>query len=97
MTDWLPRTAVITGAASGIGLALAHRLARRGLRVMLADLPGEALDRAAHDVPDALAQPCDIADPAQVDGLADAAFAALGTVELLLTSIKQKDYLNSTL
>jgi NAD(P)-dependent dehydrogenase (short-subunit alcohol dehydrogenase family) len=41
------RTAVITGGASGIGLAAARRLAGLGLSVCIADLPGERLDRAA--------------------------------------------------
>lgn len=42
--------AVVTGAASGIGLAAAHRLVSLGMRVVLADLPGPALDAAAESV-----------------------------------------------
>ncbi len=38
------RVAVITGAASGIGLAAALRLAGMGMKICLADLPGAALD-----------------------------------------------------
>jgi NAD(P)-dependent dehydrogenase (short-subunit alcohol dehydrogenase family) len=44
------RTAVITGAASGIGLAAANAFARLGMNVCLADLPGDKLDRAAEEV-----------------------------------------------
>ena len=44
------RTAVITGAASGIGLAAAKRLAGLGMKLCLADLPGDALERAVAEV-----------------------------------------------
>ena len=44
------RTAVITGAASGIGLAAAIRFAGMGLNVLMADRPGEALNRALEAV-----------------------------------------------
>ncbi|MEX0342775.1 MAG: SDR family NAD(P)-dependent oxidoreductase [Erythrobacter sp.] len=86
MSEWLPASAVVTGGASGIGFAIAQRLAGRGVRVLLADLPGEKLERAAAAIDGALAHACDVAEPAQVDALADAAFTALGTVELLLNN-----------
>jgi NAD(P)-dependent dehydrogenase (short-subunit alcohol dehydrogenase family) len=41
--------AVVTGAASGIGLAAAKRFAGLGMHVVLADLPGERLDKAARE------------------------------------------------
>ncbi|MCZ2500965.1 SDR family NAD(P)-dependent oxidoreductase, partial [Xylophilus sp. Kf1] len=53
------RTAIVTGAARGIGLATARLLASRGWRVMLADIDGEELDRAAPALPGALAVACD--------------------------------------
>lgn len=86
MSGWSPATAVITGGASGFGLAVARVLARGGSRVMLADLPGERLDAGAALIDGALAQACDVSDPAQIEALADAAFERLGTVELLFNN-----------
>jgi len=42
--------AVVTGAASGIGLAAAHRFAAMGFKVALVDLPGDSLDRACRQL-----------------------------------------------
>jgi 3-hydroxybutyrate dehydrogenase len=54
------RSALVTGAASGIGLAIAHRLAVEGARVTMVDLPGEALARASAGVPGAQAIAADL-------------------------------------
>lgn len=86
MSDWLPASAVITGGASGIGLAVAKELAGRGVTVMLADLPGERLEQAGALLPGALTQPCDVRELAQVEALAEAAFERLGEVHLLLNN-----------
>jgi len=66
------RTAVITGAASGIGLAAARTLAGRGMIVALVDLPGPALDRAAADLASsgARAVAADVADAAAMTAAA---------------------------
>ena len=45
----------MTGAASGIGLASAQRLAREGARVALVDVDSERVEQAAADIPDAVA------------------------------------------
>ncbi|KIC23536.1 MULTISPECIES: SDR family NAD(P)-dependent oxidoreductase [unclassified Leisingera] len=84
--------AVVTGGASGVGFAAAERFARAGLDVVLADLPGEALDQAAEKLrsqvrPGAqvLAVPTDVSDARAVQALADAAFAA-GEVAVLMNN-----------
>ncbi|MFN2101146.1 SDR family NAD(P)-dependent oxidoreductase [Altererythrobacter sp. MF3-039] len=86
MSEFRPRSAVITGGASGIGLAVARKLADGGTRVMLADLPGDRLDEAAASIKGALALPCDVSNLSQVQELADAAFDQLGSVELLFNN-----------
>lgn len=85
-----PTGAVITGAASGIGLAVARELGRRGVRLVLADLPGERLDAAVAALAtmgiEAIPHACDVSDLVQVEALADAAFAALGRVDLVFNN-----------
>ena len=50
MRDFDGKVAVVTGAASGIGLALAQRAASEGMRVVLADVEEKALDAAVTDL-----------------------------------------------
>jgi 3-hydroxybutyrate dehydrogenase len=64
------RTALITGAASGIGLAIALRLAAEGARVVLSDRAGQALDDAASELAGATAIAADLTDRADVARLA---------------------------
>jgi 3-hydroxybutyrate dehydrogenase len=61
MTQLKGRRALVTGAASGIGLAVARHLAARGADVMLSDLPGERLDAAAAELRVDPA-PCDLSN-----------------------------------
>ncbi len=83
------RVAVVTGGASGIGFAVAGRLGQAGMRVVLADLPGEALEQACERLAAAgvvcRAQATDVGDPVAVAALADAAHA-FGEVSLLLNN-----------
>ncbi len=87
------RAAVITGAASGIGLAAATRFAAMGLNVVLADLPGPALDEAvatvrarARDGATAVAAPTDVSQPDEVDALRALAFARFGDIAVLMNN-----------
>ena len=80
------RTAVITGAASGIGLALARALADRGLNVVLADRDEAKLAEAAAALGGAgrvLTVRTDVSDPDSVAALAATTAAELGPVHLL--------------
>ena len=81
------QTAVITGAGSGIGLALARRAAREGMHLVLADIDGADLARAAEALAaggaEVLARVVDVAKAGEVAALADAAFARFGAVRLL--------------
>jgi NAD(P)-dependent dehydrogenase (short-subunit alcohol dehydrogenase family) len=81
------RVAVVTGAASGIGRALAEAFTDAGSAVVLADLDGgeaEAVaDQLRRDGGDAVAVTVDVADPASVDGMAKATLDRFGRVDVL--------------
>jgi NAD(P)-dependent dehydrogenase (short-subunit alcohol dehydrogenase family) len=88
------RVAVITGAASGIGLAAATRFAAMGLKVCLADLSAEALERAAAQVADVslagreavMTVPTDVSRLESVQALRDAVYARFGEVAVLMNN-----------
>ena len=81
------RVAVVTGAASGIGRALAKGLAAEGARVMAADVDRQGAEATAREIGgDARAFAVDVADPEAVQALADASFDAFGQVDLLLNN-----------
>lgn len=81
---------VITGAASGIGEGLAREAAALGMRVVLADIARERLEKVAEDITAAggVALPVltDVADPTALDRLAERAYAAFGSIRLLVNN-----------
>ena len=84
------RVAVVTGAGSGMGLAIGRRLAGNGHRVALLDLNGAAVEQAADDVRgtggEALGLSVDVSDRAAVDAALGKVRAELGPVEIMVTS-----------
>ena len=85
-TSWQGRTAIVTGAASGIGAATATLLARKGMNVVLSDIQLKPLEElAAHLQQEGLQvvhRVCDVSDPNAVKALADFAEATYGDIHL---------------
>lgn len=79
------KTAVITGAADGIGLAAAKSFRALGLNVVMADVTGRKLKTEAEAI-GALAVPTDVADRAAVEALKAAAIEAYGSVDVLMNN-----------
>ena len=82
------KTAVVTGASSGIGKAVAERLVAGGVRVALVGRSEERLREAASGWrPDAwLALPCDLRDPQAAQAMAERADLEMGGVDILVNS-----------
>ncbi|SIQ33552.1 Short-chain dehydrogenase [Rhizobium sp. RU20A] len=86
------KTAVVTGAASGIGLAAARRFAAAGMNVVLVDRPGERLDAATRELVELakggtiLDLACDVASLAALETLAGEVRGQLGPVHLLINN-----------
>lgn len=81
------RVAVVTGAASGIGLGLSARFAAEGMHVVMADVEEPALAKAAAELAETgasvLPVVTDVADRAAVEALRDAAVSAFGAVHVV--------------
>lgn len=87
MHDLEGKTAVVTGAASGIGLALTEGFVARGMRVVMADIEEPLLIEQAQRLEGAgarvLAVPTDVRDPASIEALRDQALAEYDGVHVV--------------
>jgi NAD(P)-dependent dehydrogenase (short-subunit alcohol dehydrogenase family) len=87
MKDFQGKVAVVTGGASGLGRAMAQRFAREGMRIVLADVQQDALDRTVADFTregySAIGVRCDVSKAAEVDALRDATLERFGKVHVV--------------
>ena len=80
------KTAVITGAGSGVGAATARALGKEGWRIALIGRRREALEKVAAQLTDALVCPCDIGDAEAVARMGARVLAEFGGVEVLVNA-----------
>jgi NAD(P)-dependent dehydrogenase (short-subunit alcohol dehydrogenase family) len=78
--------AIVTGAAKGIGLAIATRMAQAGAHVVLADIDGEGAARAAATLGTAEGVACDVRDESQVQTLVADTVAKHGHLDVMVTA-----------
>lgn len=79
------KCALLTGAAGGIGFALAKTLQKHGARIFLSDVDAERLAQSASELGVASA-PCDVRDPNAIDAVVDRAWQELGGLDLLFAN-----------
>jgi short-subunit dehydrogenase len=86
MIDYSSKTAMVTGAASGIGLALAQALSKRGARVILVDRNEARLAEAARAIPASESLVTDLSVPTQANALVGDAFERFGHIDLICSN-----------
>ena len=87
MFDLTGKTALVTGASSGLGLAIARTLHKAGATVGLSGTRREALDTLAGELGSRVhVTPCDLSDANAVEALVPAAEAAMGSLDILVNN-----------
>ena len=79
------KTVIITGAAQGIGAALARRFSQEGARIVVADLKGELAKEVAAEI-GGLGVACDVTKEADIQRLVDAARAQFGPIDMFCSN-----------
>jgi NAD(P)-dependent dehydrogenase (short-subunit alcohol dehydrogenase family) len=87
MDEFADKVAIVTGAGSGIGEACAALLARRGAKVLVADVAAEPAERVASEIGDAArAHVVDVTDPTACDAMVAAAVEAFGRLDVAVNN-----------
>ncbi len=87
MFDLHGQTAIVTGAATGIGEAIAARLASAGARIIVADLDLEGANRVAETIQNgSFALKCDVSDARSVDSAVSAVLEQTGRLDILVNN-----------
>ncbi|HRC07614.1 MAG TPA: SDR family NAD(P)-dependent oxidoreductase, partial [Miltoncostaeales bacterium] len=90
MFDLTGKTAIVTGASAGLGVAFAHTLADAGANVVLAARRVEPMQVVADEINGrggkAIVQACDVTDAAQVDATVAAAVEAFGGLDIMVAN-----------
>ncbi len=86
------KTAIVTGAARGIGLATAKQFLSEGRHVAMIDLDGDALQEATHGLNNALPLVHDISDPDQVEAMIAKTLSEFGRIDGLVNNAGVADF-----
>jgi NAD(P)-dependent dehydrogenase (short-subunit alcohol dehydrogenase family) len=82
------KVAVVTGSSRGIGRAIALRLAQHGAKLVISSRKAEACEKVAEEIRagggEAMVQPCNVSDKAQLQTLVDAAMRQWGRIDILV-------------
>jgi 3-oxoacyl-[acyl-carrier protein] reductase len=84
--DLSNQVSLVTGAARGIGQAIANRLAANGSRVVFTDVNGDGAQQAAAQVAGGIGLPMDVTQPAQIDGVLKQIMAQFGRLDILVNN-----------
>ena len=85
------RVAIVAGAGSGIGAAIAQRLAAAGAQVIAADIDRKAVEALAAKVAGVTAQTCDVTESAAVEALVNGAVQRFGRLDVMVNNVGSAD------
>ncbi len=86
LADLTGKRALVTGAAQGLGHAIAMLFTERGARVLLTDLDADGAAKAAAEIPGAVALGCDVTQADQVIAAVEAAVAEFGGLDIVVNN-----------